>query len=73
MSCLECDTPGFFPGSGLCRTCQRECLGIDDTPQPGRCAGLECGARVAQGERYCPDCHDEIYGDDDWYSEDDAA
>ena len=74
MSCLECGAPGYFFDHGLCKRCERECLGIEPPAlEPGRCAGLECGRFVAADERYCPDCHDEIYGDDDWYPDDEEA
>ena len=63
--CLECGTPGYFSGSGLCRRCERECLGLHERPAvpDGRCHGLECGAYVEAGQRYCPHCYDEIYGE----------
>lgn len=57
--CLECGAPGYYRSTGLCRRCERECLGMHGPTAIGRCPGYECGALLAIGEKLCPDCERE--------------
>lgn len=69
-SCLECDKPGYFSGSGLCRSCEKECLGFHcEAVQPGRCKGYDCGRLADANDHFCYSCQDEL---DSYYVDADA-
>lgn len=71
MPCLECDKPGYYPSTGLCKPCEKECLGVAEKPHnPNLCKTHDCSQYATEPDGYCFSCSAELDSyDDSYYSE----